>query len=57
VEFGSDFAVGTIIDALVRFATTPFKGKERNNAFSNIRSLPVHFWNAPKITRWARVGN
>ncbi|KAG2117679.1 Pkinase-domain-containing protein [Suillus cothurnatus] len=43
------WTLGILIYEMI-FTTTPFKGKERNNTFSNIWSLPVHFWDAPKIT-------
>lgn len=33
-----------------QYATTPFKGKERNDTFVNIRQVPVHFKDNPKIS-------
>jgi hypothetical protein len=32
------------------YATTPFKGKERNDTFNNIRLLPIYFRDAPRIS-------
>jgi protein-serine/threonine kinase len=34
----------------LQYATTPFKGSERNDTFANIRMLPVHFRDAPKVS-------
>ena len=36
--------------ATLQFATTPFKGQERNETFHNIRHQPVTFRDAPKIS-------
>lgn len=40
----------TCADLILQYATTPFKGKERNDTFANIRSSPVHFKENPKVT-------
>ncbi|KAJ4472312.1 AGC/RSK protein kinase [Lentinula aciculospora] len=32
------------------YATTPFKGEVRTDTFANIRMLPVHFRDAPKVS-------
>ena len=34
-----------------QYATTPFKGVERNGTFHNIMNLPVHFRENPKVSR------
>jgi protein-serine/threonine kinase len=34
----------------LQFATTPFKGQERNETFGNIRYKPVTFRDSPKIS-------
>ena len=36
----------------LQYATTPFKGAERNDTFANIRMLPAHFRDNPKVSRW-----
>ena len=33
-----------------QYATTPFKGVERNDTFHNILNLPVHFRDTPKVS-------
>ncbi|KAF9246958.1 Pkinase-domain-containing protein [Melanogaster broomeanus] len=43
------WTLGILIHEMI-FATTPFKGKERNDTFANIRLLPVHFRDSPKIS-------
>ena len=35
---------------LPQYATTPFKGVERNDTFHNILNLPVHFRDTPKVS-------
>jgi protein-serine/threonine kinase len=35
---------------LGQYGTTPFKGAERNDTFSNIRLLPVHFIEGVKVS-------
>ena len=34
-----------------QYATTPFKGVERNDTFHNILNLPVHFRDTPKVSQ------
>lgn len=36
---------------VTQYATTPFKGRERNDTFNNILSLPVHFKDTPKVSQ------
>lgn len=33
-----------------QYATTPFKGAERNDTFHNIKHLPVSFRDSPKVS-------
>lgn len=35
----------------LQYATTPFKGAERNDTFHNILNLPVHFRDTPKVSQ------
>lgn len=35
----------------VKYATTPFKGQERNDTFTNIRKAAVHFRDTPKVSQ------
>jgi len=35
---------------MLQYATTPFKGHERNDTFHNIRYQPVQFRDTPKIS-------
>jgi protein-serine/threonine kinase len=35
---------------VTKYATTPFKGRERTDTFNNIIGLPVHFRELPKIS-------
>lgn len=37
--------------SVTQYATTPFKGRERNDTFNNILSLPVHFKDTPKVSQ------
>lgn len=34
----------------LQYATTPFKGAERNDTFQNIMSLAVYFRDTPKVS-------
>ncbi|KAJ3521972.1 hypothetical protein NM688_g8943 [Phlebia brevispora] len=40
----------SVLMAYSQFATTPFKGVERNDTFHNIMNLPVHFRETPKVS-------
>jgi hypothetical protein len=35
----------------VKYATTPFKGQERNDTFTNIRKAAVQFRDTPKVSQ------
>lgn len=39
------------LSSVTQYATTPFKGRERNDTFNNILSLPVHFKDTPKVSQ------
>ncbi|KAJ3485356.1 hypothetical protein NLI96_g5022 [Meripilus lineatus] len=43
------WTLGILIYEMI-FATTPFKGAERNDTFHNILNLPVHFRDSPKVS-------
>ncbi|KAK7061582.1 AGC/RSK protein kinase [Favolaschia claudopus] len=43
------WTLGILIYEMI-YATTPFKGAERNDTFANIRDNPVHFKDAPKVS-------
>ncbi|EIM88225.1 Pkinase-domain-containing protein [Stereum hirsutum FP-91666 SS1] len=44
------WTLGILIYEMI-YATTPFKGRERNDTFNNILSLPVHFKDTPKVSQ------
>lgn len=46
-----DEELGITKGKFIQYATTPFKGAERNDTFANIRLLPVHFRDSPKVSR------
>ena len=45
-----DVVINLHVACVVQYATTPFKGQERNDTFHNIRYQPVHFRDSPKIS-------
>ncbi|KAF7352929.1 AGC/RSK protein kinase [Mycena venus] len=44
------WTLGILIYEMI-YATTPFKGAERNDTFANIRDNPVHFKDTPKVSQ------
>ncbi|CAL1702258.1 unnamed protein product [Somion occarium] len=44
------WTLGILIYEMI-FATTPFKGHERNDTFNNILNVPVHFRDTPKVSQ------
>ncbi|KAF8639924.1 hypothetical protein AX17_001174 [Amanita inopinata Kibby_2008] len=47
------WTLGILIHEMI-YATTPFKGQERNDTFHNIRISPVQFRDTPKISQAAK---
>lgn len=47
------WTLGILIYEMI-FATTPFKGQERNDTFNNIRKAPVQFRDTPKVSQAAK---
>jgi len=47
------WTLGILIYEMI-YATTPFKGKERNDTFANIRQVSVHFKDTPKVSHAGR---
>ncbi|KAJ3566017.1 hypothetical protein NP233_g7273 [Leucocoprinus birnbaumii] len=44
------WTLGILIYEMI-YATTPFKGQERNDTFNNIRKAPVQFRDTPKVSQ------
>ncbi|THH10249.1 hypothetical protein EW146_g8436 [Bondarzewia mesenterica] len=44
------WTLGILIHEMI-YATTPFKGRERNDTFENILKLPLHFRDVPKVSQ------
>ncbi|ETW84319.1 hypothetical protein HETIRDRAFT_313476 [Heterobasidion irregulare TC 32-1] len=44
------WTLGILIHEMI-YATTPFKGRERDQTFENILKLPVHFRDTPKVSQ------
>ncbi|KAF9452051.1 Pkinase-domain-containing protein [Macrolepiota fuliginosa MF-IS2] len=47
------WTLGILIYEMI-YATTPFKGHERNDTFTNIRKAAVHFRDTPKVSQAAK---
>jgi len=43
------WTLGILIYEMI-YATTPFKGPERNDTFNNVLKVPVYFRDSPKVT-------
>lgn len=49
------WTLGILIYEMI-YATTPFKGQERNDTFNHIRKAAVPFRDTPKVSQWVERG-